>query len=126
MDEPTITPLSHGNNYEAYIDEIMSACERSLSIRESSVSFRKILNGSSKDDLMEWIEQYSQMPYQKIKSFVNGIVKDIKSVKNAIEYPWTNGTVEGVVNRIKVKKREMYGRAHFELLRRKVCLSISG
>lgn len=47
-------------------------------------------------------------------------------VKNAIMYNWTNGLVEGCVNRLKNKKREMNGRCGFQLLRRKVCLSVMG
>ena len=59
-------------------------------------------------------------------SFINGIIHDLEAVKNAIKYPWSNGVVEGHVNRLKNKKREMYGRAGFELLRRKVVLSNLG
>jgi len=54
------------------------------------------------------------------------VKKDIVAVKNAITYNWTNGLVEGNVNRLKNKKREMYGRCCFQLLRRKVCLSVTG
>jgi transposase len=61
-----------------------------------------------------------------IRSFINGINHDLEAIKNAIKYPWSNGVVEGHVNRLKNKKREMYGRAGFELLRRKVVLSNSG
>ncbi len=59
-----------------------------------------------------------------LKSFVKG--RDIKAVQNAIQLRWSNGPVEGHVNRIKSIKRQMYGRASFELLRRKVLLSQSG
>ena len=41
-------------------------------------------------------------------------------------YKWTNGLVEGNINRLKNKKSEMYGRCGFELLRKKVCLSVTG
>jgi transposase len=61
-----------------------------------------------------------------LKTFINGIRHDIEAVKNAIKYKWTNGLVEGHVNRLKNIKREMYGRASFELLRKKVILSKSG
>ena len=54
------------------------------------------------------------------------LIHDLEAIKNAIKYPWSNGVVEGHVNRLKNKKREMYGRAGFELLRRKVVLSNSG
>ena len=61
-----------------------------------------------------------------MNSFCAGLKKDILAIKNAIVYNWTNGLVEGNVNRLKNKKREMYGRCGFELLRRKICLSQSG
>ena len=51
------------------------------------------------------------------------MLRDIKVVENAIHQPWSNGVVEGHVNRIKSLKRQMYGRASFELLRRKIILS---
>ena len=61
-----------------------------------------------------------------LKTFSNGLMQHIKAVENAIRLPSSNGAVEGHVNRIKSIKRQMYGRAGFELLRRKVILSQSG
>jgi len=43
--------------------------------------------------------------------------RDIDAVRNAIEQPWSNGQVEGQINRLKTLKRAMYGRAGVELLR---------
>jgi len=54
------------------------------------------------------------------------LLRDIKAVKNGINMPWSNGAVEGHVNRIKSIKRQMYGRACFDLLRKKVILSQTG
>ncbi|MDD2602539.1 MAG: transposase [Prevotella sp.] len=51
---------------------------------------------------------------------------EIDAVRNAIAHPRSNGIVEGNVNRLKTKKREMYGRAGFQLLRRKVVFSKTG
>jgi transposase len=45
---------------------------------------------------------------RKFKTFINGIRHDIEAVKNAIKYKWTNGLVEGHVNRLKNKKKEGY------------------
>lgn len=61
-----------------------------------------------------------------LKTFANGLLHDIKAVEHGIRLPWSNGAVEGHVNRIKSIKRQMYGRAGFELLRRKVILSQTG
>jgi transposase len=47
-------------------------------------------------------------------------------IKQLINMPWSNGAVEGHVNRIKSIKRQMCGRASFELLRNKVILSQTG
>lgn len=49
-----------------------------------------------------------------------GIKQDLTAVEAAIETKWSNGQVEGQVNRLKTIKRKMYGRAKFDLLRAKV------
>jgi transposase len=76
--------------------------------------------------LNTWLSEVKQLNIKAINSFVKGVNKDKEAVLNAIRYPWTNGLVEGNVNRLKNKKREMYGRAGFELLRRKAVLSKTG
>lgn len=53
-------------------------------------------------------------------SFVNGVKRDIASVKNAISFDYNNGLAEGSVNKLKVVKRIMYGRNSFELLKGKL------
>ena len=45
---------------------------------------------------------------------------DAAAICEAISSRWSNGVVEGHVNRLKMLKRQMYGRAGFELLRRRV------
>ncbi|MCT4644749.1 MAG: transposase, partial [Carboxylicivirga sp.] len=59
-------------------------------------------------------------------TFARGLERDIEAVKNGIKLKWSNGPVEGHVNRIESIKRQMYGRASFEMLRRKVLLSQYG
>jgi transposase len=44
-------------------------------------------------------------------------------VRNGLTLPWSSGVVEGAVNRLKMLKRQMYGRASFELLRKRVLLA---
>jgi Transposase len=46
-------------------------------------------------------------------------------VKNAFIFAWSNGQVEGQINKLKTIKRQMYGRASFELLRKRMILSAS-
>jgi transposase len=53
-------------------------------------------------------------------SFAKGIKQDLIAVTNALTLPWSNGQTEGQVNRLKLIKRQMYGRANFDLLRKRV------
>src|SRR5260370_4889847 len=48
------------------------------------------------------------------------------AVRNGLTLPWSSGVVEGTVNRIKMIKRQMYGRAGFPLLRKRVLPATSG
>ena len=60
-----------------------------------------------------WIEAASD---SLVASFARGIIKDLNAVRAAITEPWSNGQTEGQVNRLKVVKRQMYGRAKIDLL----------
>lgn len=53
-------------------------------------------------------------------SFVAGIERDYDAVRAGLRLPWSQGVVEGTVNKIKTHKRLMYGRASFQLLRLKM------
>jgi len=55
----------------------------------------------------------------ELSQFANGLVSDINAVRAALELPWSNGQTEGQVNRLKLVKRQMYGRANFDLLRKR-------
>lgn len=87
--------------------------------------FRKTINGDSVSDLEDLCASIKNTELKRTFSFFKGLKKDWDAICNAIKYNWTNSLVEGCVNRLKSKKREMYGRAGFELLRRKVCLSVT-
>ena len=59
---------------------------------------------------------------QPLNSFIKGIERDIKAVKNGIAYEYNNGLAEGEINKLKLVKRTMYGRCPFDLLRNKILL----
>ncbi|MBP5508739.1 MAG: transposase, partial [Prevotella sp.] len=94
--------------------------------RNAATSFKKVLGGPDERDLHVWMDKYKHTQQEELASFWNGLLDDIDAVRNAIKYTYTNGIVEGKNHRLKNKKRECYGRAGFELLRRKVILSKYG
>jgi transposase len=56
----------------------------------------------------------------KLVRFAQSLEQDLEAVRAALELPWSNGQTEGQINRLKAIKRQMYGRAGFELLRARV------
>jgi transposase len=55
-----------------------------------------------------------------LHNFAVGIERDKSTVVAGLTQAWSNGQTEGQVNRLKLKKREMYGRAKFDLLQRRI------
>lgn len=58
-----------------------------------------------------------------LHSFVRGLRRDQDAVTAGLTLPWNSGPVEGQVNRIKMLKRQMFGRAKTDLLRKRILLS---
>lgn len=91
------------------------ACKSSKELNKTFIlvqSFRKIMAEKSGDTkLREWIEKSSTSGLKEIASFAKGLLADCPAVENALTLPWSNGPVEGNVNRLKMIKRQMYGRA---------------
>ncbi|MBO0791191.1 MAG: transposase [Ktedonobacteraceae bacterium] len=52
-----------------------------------------------------------------VETFTQGLRNDYEAVKSSLVLPYSNGPVEGQINRLKLVKRSMYGRGSFELLR---------
>ena len=82
--------------------------------------FVKIIRGQSSMKLSLWIVRAFDSKVTELRSFANGLQKDFLAVKEAILSPWSNGQTEGQVNRLKLLKRQMYGRAKFDLLKARV------
>jgi transposase len=54
-----------------------------------------------------------------LQRFAQGLRDDYAAVKAGATLPWSNGPVEGHINRLKMLKRQMFGRAHLDLLSRR-------
>jgi len=67
-----------------------------------------------------WLARASQSSSVELRGFAAGIKRDYAAVKAALSLPWSQGQVEGQITRLKFLKRQMYGRAHFALLRSRV------
>ena len=69
----------------------------------------------------QWLEAAAHSP---LASFARRLERDRNAVDAALRLPWSNGMVEGQIHRLKLIKRQMYGRAGFDLLRLRVLNSV--
>jgi transposase len=74
------------------------------------------------EEFDSWLERAGKIASRAFVRFVNGLVFDYQAVRAALTLPWSNGKVEGQVNRLKMLKRQMYGRASFSLLSQRILL----
>ena len=71
------------------------------------------------DALEAWITEAAASGLEVLARFAQGLRDDLAAVKAGLTLPWSNGPVEGHVNRLKMLKRHMCGRAHLDLLSRR-------
>jgi transposase len=86
-------------------------------------SFADMLTNLRGDHLGTWITAAKQAALPGITGFATGLTSDLDAVTAGLTLPHSSGPVEGNVNRIKMMKRQMYGRARFDLLRKRVLLA---
>jgi transposase len=82
--------------------------------------FTEMVRERQHESLLPWLEDATNSGIGALKQFAKGIKQDLAAVTNALSLSWSNGQTEGQVNRLKLIKRQMYGRASFELLRKRV------
>src|SRR3984957_19266660 len=101
----------------AKVDALKNACPDFARMRSLVMSFRGILQAGKVTTLARWMKKANGSGIYGMKRFVRKLNHDLAAVKNALRESWSNGPVEGHINRLKTLKRQMYGRAGFELLR---------
>jgi hypothetical protein len=83
-------------------------------------SFTHLVRERHADELLGWLKQCHTSAFTELRHFASGLRKDYAAVLAALTLPWSSGPVEGAVTRLKLLKRQMYGRAHLDLLRIRV------
>lgn len=71
----------------------------------------------SSRDLEAWIERAAK---SLVASFANGVIRDRAAIQNAITSQWSNGQTEGQITKLKLVKRQMYGRGKLDLLEARI------
>ncbi|MET7845087.1 ISL3 family transposase [Streptomyces sp. NPDC005356] len=84
--------------------------------------FGEILSGRLGSTLPTWIDAVDASQLPGLTGFAVHMRRDLEAVTAGLTLDWSSGSIEGAVNRIKKIKRQLYGRAGFELLRKMILL----
>ena len=88
--------------------------------QELALSYVEVIKERRVDALRGWLIEAGRSGVAEFVTFANGVTSDFQAVRAALEYEWSQGQVEGQVHRLKLVKRQMYGRGKLDLLRARV------
>ncbi len=113
---------------QADLASILQATPEVALVYPLAQSFRRLIAHGDPDrdpaGVLAWIEEAGASAAPEIRRFAQGLKHDLDAVLAAFRLPWSQGQVEGQVNRLKTLKRQMYGRAGPLLLQRRMCCLI--
>lgn len=92
-------------------------------VYKATRSFVDMVRHKQPEVLDPWLEACAGSSVKALRTFAAGIRQDYQAVRSALALPWSNAQTEGQVTRLKFIKRQMYGRANFDLLRQRVLLA---
>jgi transposase len=107
---------------KALLDQLQEQHPEFAEAMELSESFARLVRQRQPEALDFWLEQAGKSCLTAFQRFASGLRDDYEAVKAGVTLPWSTGPVEGQINRLKMLKRQMYGRANIDLLRQRVLL----
>ena len=81
--------------------------------------FTQMVRQRQPESLEPWLQRVSTSTVEALQRFAKGLYEDYDAVKAGVTLPWSSSPVEGHINRLKMVKRQMFGRAHLDLLSRR-------
>ncbi|MEU9497044.1 ISL3 family transposase [Streptomyces sp. NPDC048215] len=116
-------PDSLSEGEQLRLKAVLAHCPELEALTRHVRSFAQILIERQGQHLPEWLDAVRQDDLPGLHTLAAGIDRDRDAVVAGLTLPWSSGVVEGHVNRIKMLKRQMFGRAGFDLLRKRVLLA---
>ena len=108
---------------QAQLAAIRARCPHIDALAGHVTAFAEMMTArTGSRDLEAWLTAVEADDQAGLRSLATGIRNDQQAVTNGLTLHWNSGRVEGTVNKIKMIKRQMYGRAGFDLLRKRVIL----
>lgn len=116
-----ITPKEHLTaDQQALLERTCQTTAELQELYELGQDFVLMVKQRKPKQLDPWLRRAQKSASVELRGFASGIKRDHAAVKAALSFAWSQGQVEGQITRLKMLKRQMYGRARFELLRSRV------
>lgn len=102
-----------------YLNDLMQRCPEVARVQTLTHEFLALVRGRDQPALNAWLDRAEESGIVDLAGFAGGIRRDRAAIDAMVTMDWSNGQTEGQVNRLKMIKRTMYGRANFDLLRQR-------
>jgi transposase len=97
-----------------FVEQLVAASPEIAKARDLALRFAAMVRERAADQLEPWLVEAKD---SELESFALGIEQDAAAVRAALSLPWSSGQVEGQITKLKLVKRQAYGRAKLDLLR---------
>jgi hypothetical protein len=111
---------THPRREKSDLTRLLESSQEVKHVHQLLQAFLQMLRERRPEHLNGWMKEVRASGIKELNSFVIGIERDYDAVRAGLTFHWSQGPVEGTVNKIKTHKRLMYGRASFTLLRQKL------
>ncbi|MEM8831569.1 MAG: ISL3 family transposase [Cyanobacteria bacterium P01_G01_bin.19] len=109
---------------EKLLDDLVQQHSDLKIMVELANTFLKLIRQRQANGFDEWLEKALGCSIKPLKTFAKGLLDDYKAVKASLKMAVSNGPVEGLNNKLKMLKRQMYGRAGLDLLAKRFILGV--
>lgn len=110
--------------HRAFVEGLRRLCPEVGVAAGLAQEFSRMVKQRQASALAGWLEEAESSGVAEFESFAAGLRRDHEAVTAALSSKWSNGQVEGQINRLKMIKRQMFGRANFDLLRARVLYNV--
>ncbi|TDV43713.1 transposase [Actinophytocola oryzae] len=116
-------PANLPDHTRRHLDDLTTSCPEMTTLATRVREFADLLTQHRGQDLADWITATRLDALPGFDSYLNGLEKDWDATVAGLTLPYSNGPTEGVNTKIKLLKRQTYGKASFALLRKRILLT---
>ena len=113
-------PKNRDEEHQATIHAIMALQPELRDTVKLFEEFATMIRNQEGENLEKWMEEAESSGIAEVKGFVVKLRQDLEAVNAGLTLPWSQGQTEGQVTKLKLLRRQMYGRGNFDLVRKRL------